>query len=436
MSIVIAILALGLLVLIHEGGHFLAARLCKVSVLKFSIGFGPKIFSFVKNGTEYALSLIPLGGYVKMKGDEPEDSDEEQDTFNSKTWYQRAFIALAGPLANLIFAFLLFIFALLVGKTYKDFTPEIYQAKGVYSQFLRTEDKILEVNEQKVVTWTDIFKYTIENQENTFNISNNEENRTEIIKTTTLQDFYNNLLPVSSTVIGEVSSGLPAWKAGLKEGDKILKIQEIDVNTWNEVRDLIVKADSEISLLIERDDKQLNVRVLPEENPLELGSYIIGISQELPLEIHEKSNLVDAIKYGSINTVGFVGMNYYALYKLVKNPRMFKNSIGGPVMVFSMTKESSEKGFADTLNFIAAISLLLMIMNLLPVPILDGGHIAFCLIEGIMRRKVSFKVQQYAQQVGFVLLMVLMLYAFANDFTKLASRAHSIKGMNEEVSSD
>jgi len=427
LSIVIAVIALGLLVLIHEGGHFLAARLCKVAVLKFSIGFGPKLFSFFKHGTEFTISLIPLGGYVKMKGDDPdlEKQEGEPDEYYAKKWYQRAFIVFAGPFANLIFALILFIFASGISRTYRDYYPIIHEAKAPFDAYFQQNDQVKSVNSSEVKSWSDIFRYTNINENNEYSVINDAEERQISIAPKDMQDFYNGLSPITNTVIGEVSPGLPAWKAGLKKGDKILEIQGKTVSTWYEVRDFIKEENSEIELLIERDKKTLKVKLLPEENPLQEGNFIVGISQELPLEVIEKNSVPEAIKYGSISTANFVAMNYYAIYKLFKNPKAFKNSIGGPVMVFSMTKESSEKGLAETLNFIAAISILLMIMNLLPIPVLDGGHILFCFIEGIMQKRVSMKIQMYAQQAGFFLLMLLMVYAFANDFSKLANRAHS-----------
>ncbi len=411
----------------------MAARICKVNVLKFSIGFGPRIFSFIRGNTEYVLSLIPLGGYVKMKGENPDQNEikGDQDEFNSKKWYQRAFIAFAGPFANLVLALILFVIALLIGKTYSDFAPVIDQVKAPFTRDFQPNDHVLAVNQQPIQSWTDIFKNIKVKENNLIHVKNDSLSRNVTVRIDNLQTFYNNILPKTSTVIGEVSSGLPAWKAGLKTGDKILTIDGDSVLDWYEIRDHIKDAKNEVLINIQRGDKTLPIRLIPEVNPLEPESKIVGITQALPVQIKERSTLPEAVKYGSIATVNFVAMNYYGLYKLAKNPGAFKSSIGGPVMVFSMTRESSEKGIADTLNFIAAISILLMIMNLLPIPVLDGGHIMFCLFEGISGKAVSIKVQQYAQQLGFVLLMMLMIYAFTNDFTKLIKKTQSEKSNQE-----
>lgn len=436
MSIIIAIVALGILVLIHEGGHFLAARLCKVKILKFSIGFGPRLYSFTKGDTEYAISLIPLGGYVKMKGENPDEKEinGDSDEFTSKKWYQRAFIAFAGPFANLVFAFLLFTASFLIGKNYNDQYPILDKALSPYENVFKKKDTFVKVNQTIINTWSDIFKGVKENKTNTFIIKDSlNSTKTINVKVASLVDFYNAIQPITSTKIGEVSSGMPAWKAGLQSGDIITKIDGKQVIDWLQIREMIKSSTKDSVLLtIKRGNSYFEKTLKPDINPLDKNAKIIGITQDLPLKIYERSNFIESLKLGSITTVNFTALNYLALYKLFENPQALKSSVGGPVMVFSMTKESSEKGFSDTLNFIAAISILLMIMNLLPIPILDGGHILFCFIEGLFRKAVPIKIQAYAQQVGFLLLMLLMVYAFTNDFSRLASRSHSLKS-NQEV---
>lgn len=435
MNIIIALVSLGILVLVHEGGHLFAAKLCKVKVLKFSIGFGPKLFSFYYKDTEYAISLIPLGGFVKMKGENPEETEitGESDEFNSKTWYQRAFIAFAGPFANLLFALFIFVLITLIGKTYYDQYPVIDYAEAHYNQTFHNNDRIVEVNNNKIVSWTDIFKYTIENKMNTFKIENDSTTRTSSVFIDSLGIFYQKMFPKTTTRIGEVSSGLPAWKAGLKTGDIIIKIDNDSVFTWYDIRDNIKNSTKEeIDLLILRNNQYLNIKVKPENSPLEENARIVGISQDLPLKITEKYNLMESLKIGSYTTMNFVALNYYGLYRLIKQPETIKSSIGGPVMIFSMSKESNEKGLSSSLSFIAAISILLMIMNLLPIPILDGGHIFFCLIEGIFKKPIPINFQRIAQQIGFMILMALMLYAFASDFSRLFTRNVSLKN-NQKI---
>lgn len=444
MSIVIAILIFGVLVLIHEGGHFLAARWCRVRIDKFSIGFGPKLFGFKKGETEYVVSLIPLGGYVKMRGENPDEKSEEEDSFSQKKWYQRAFIAFAGPFANLLFAFILFILSYTLGKTYYDLEPVFEKATGQYANFIHQNDKILEINQKPVRGFTEMFAYIKENQVNEFKISNQEPygcviyNRTEKIKISTKADFYNHLVPLSGTIIGDVSSGLPAWKAGLQRLDQILKINGKEIYKWTEVRETIQNLkDTKVNLTIKRNDHVFDRIVQLENNPLEEKQVkIIGITQYLPVMIDENNTFWESVKLGSVTTLSFTAFNYIALFKVFQSPESLKSSIGGPVMVFSMTKETAEKGFSDTINFMAAISILLMIMNLLPIPILDGGHILFCLIEGVFKKEVPLRIQQNLQQVGFLILISLMLFAFYNDFSKMASRSISLRENKKIINSN
>ena len=156
------------------------------------------------------------------------------------------------------------------------------------------------------------------------------------------------------------------------------------------------------------------------------SNKIIGITQKLPVKIEEKYSLFESLKYGSITTISFVALNYVTLYKLISKPSSLKANLGGPVMIYAMSKESAKKGLDSILAFIAAISIILMIMNLLPIPVLDGGHIFFCFIEGIFKKPLTLKTQLVLQRIGLYILLFLMLFAFFNDFYRLFSRNVSL----------
>ena len=430
MNILLTIVSLGLLVFIHELGHFLTARYFGVKIETFSIGFGPKLFSFKKKDTTYAISLIPLGGFVKMKGENPDEEENrlEDDSFAAKKWWQRALIAFAGPVFNLFLAFIFIVLSFLIGRTYQDFNPVIGSVVEPYTEYFEVGDTVLMVNDKKIRAYTEIFQEVKENQNNHFVIMRNDLMQEISIDITKLVDFYNSMNPVSSNIVGEVNPGMPAWKAGIKTGDRILMVDNQETNDWLQVRNSIINSKNEtISLKIERDDKIFDINLIPDINPLsEEKQKIIGISQHMNLSFHEKYNLTDSVKFGTITTASFVYLNYKSLYLLVKNPAAFKNSIGGPVMVFSMTAQSSKKGFSDLILFISAISILLMIMNLLPIPVLDGGHILFCIIEGIIKKPVPLKIQIVLQQFGFLVLISLMFFAFYSDFNRLFQRHSSM----------
>ena len=241
------------------------------------------------------------------------------------------------------------------------------------------------------------------------------------------------ILPYVPAVIGEVAPGMAAYKAGLMDNDEILSVDGKEVNNWYEMRTAITTNENElITLKIKRGDDIFEKSLAPEENILD-NNRIIGITQYMPVKYIEKYSLLESVKYGTIGTINFVYLNYAMLYKLIANPSAIKSNLGGPVMIYAMSAQTADKGLDSILSFIAAISLILMIMNLLPIPILDGGHIFFCFIEGIRKKPLSIKIQIVLQNVGLFILMFLMVFAFWNDFSRLFSRSSSIKENNIQI---
>ncbi|HCX72353.1 MAG TPA: RIP metalloprotease RseP, partial [Candidatus Cloacimonas sp.] len=333
-------------------------------------------------------------------------------------------IAFSGPLANFIFALLLFIFTFAIGKTIEDQLPVI--GKVEQSTVFQVEDRILQVNGEQVQGWTDIIKYSQENQSNSFLIErdgNIQKINTAGIPTTF---WYQNVLPYAPAKIGEVSPGMPAYEAGLQEGDEIVAINGEPVSNWYDMRQKILEAAStSVDITINRNGHTFQKSITPEENILS-GEPIIGITQYLPVKFHEKYSLLESIRYGTLSTVNFTLLNYQALFKLIAQPSAIKDNLGGPVMIVSMSQQSAQKGWNSILTFIAAISLVLMIMNLLPIPILDGGHIMFCLIEAIKGSPLTIGTQMALQKIGLFLLLMLMFFAFFNDFSRIFKRSASL----------
>ena len=414
-NIIGAIVALGILITVHELGHFIAARIFGVEAEKFSIGFGPPLISFTKGKTNFRISLIPLGGYLKMKGENPDEETDTEGSFKSKKWWQRAIIAFAGPFANFLFAIFIFIVSFTIGRSYDDHPPVIGKINSDISYNLQVNDRILALNEQEIISWNDLVKYTKEDEFNFIEIERDHKNifveSSEIIPKTWLSD----ILPYVPAVIGEVAPGMPAYQAGLMEMDEILAVDGVEIENWYEMRELIINSvNDEVNLKIKRNNQVFEKSISLGKNLFD-DNKIIGITQYLPLKIHEKYSFLESLQYGSISTVSFVVLNYIALYKLLTKPSLFKESISGPVMIFTMSQQSVKRGWGTILSFVAAISLILMIMNLLPIPILDGGQIFFCFIEGIFRKPLSIKVQMVLQNIGLFMLMFLMVFAFFND---------------------
>ncbi|KAA0257751.1 RIP metalloprotease RseP [Deferribacter autotrophicus] len=352
MGIISAILVFGVLVFIHEFGHFIFAKLFGVKVLRFSIGFGPVIFAKKWGETEYALSLIPLGGYVKMYGENLEEGIDESDrdrAFLEKPVWHRFFIVFAGPLFNYLLA--IFVFALLFVAGVNEFLP----------------------------------------------------------------------------VVGEVKKDMPAYSAGIKTGDKILEIDGRPIKYWDEMSQYIKgKAGEKIVLKIERDGKILNIEVVPKKTVVK---NIFGEDKEVGLvgivpkgdTVLVRYNPVKAIILGLEKTNEITKLTLVGIVKIIQKVVPADN-IGGPIMIFQMAKQTAETGVASLLAFMAVISINLAILNLLPIPVLDGGHLFFYIIEIIRGRPVSVRVREIAQYIGLALLIALMFFAFYNDISRIVSK--------------
>ncbi len=422
-TIIVALVVLGLLVAVHEGGHFLAARLCGIPVEKFSIGFGKPIFKITKGGVEYSLSWIPLGGYVKMKGDNIDQAGNDPDGFLNSPWWKRAIIAFAGPFTNLIFALLILIVSFMFTQKITDHSPIIDQVNPPLSAYFEPGDKIVEINGNNVKGWFSGLDMLKDGQNNSLLIERNGKKHEVTIPEVKLANWadYSIIRPQILPIIGQVMPKSPAYNAGIKSGDRILSVDGAEVNNWYEMNSEISKNDESVELKIARDSdiltKQLRKMELPNDD-----RKLIGVTQYFPIKYEENLSFSQAIISGVATTTSIVGMHYVSLYQIIRKPKSLKNSIGGPVMIFSTGRDYIKQGVARGLQFVAFLNIVLMVMNLLPIPVLDGGHIMFSFIEGIRGKKLSLKTQLVLQQLGIFFLLSLMIYAFYSDFSGLFSR--------------
>jgi regulator of sigma E protease len=311
--------------------------------------------------------------------------------------------------------------------------PVIGKVDANYAEFVQEKDTILQVNDEDVEGWTQIIQFTKSGEENTFLV---ERDNNQILITNNEvkpETWVTEILPYVPAIIGEVAPGMAAYKAGLMDNDEVLSIDGKPVLDWFDMRDMITSAENEsITLKIKRGDDIFEKSIAPEENILD-NNRIIGITQYMPVKYIERYNIFESIKYGTLGTIRFVYLNYAMLYKLIVNPSEIKNNLGGPVMIYAMSAQTADKGLDSILSFIAAISLILMIMNLLPIPILDGGHIFFCFIEGIRKKPLSLNIQIVLQNIGLFILVFLMIFAFWNDFSRLFSRSNSMKEHKAQI---
>jgi regulator of sigma E protease len=348
MGIIAAILVFGLLIFFHELGHFIVAKLKKVYVERFSIGFGPVIYSRKIGETEYALSLLPLGGYVKMHGEDPKEvvNDAMRDkSFSNKPLLARVQIVSAGPIFNFLLAILLFYIVFMIG------------------------------------------------------------------------------IPKLLPVIGEIQKDMPAYGL-LQEGDRIVAINGIKIAYWDDMSDFIKKnADSELELDIERAGKRITVKITPSlsETPNIFGEKtkvgLIGVAPKGEIQT-VRYNPIKSIYLAVTRTYDVTKLTVIGIIKLIQRV-VPANNIGGPIMIFQMARDTARAGLNSLLVFTAVISINLAILNLFPIPVLDGGHLLFYLIEAITRRPVSIRTREISQMIGLALILALTIFAFYNDIIRI-----------------
>lgn len=431
LNTLLMLIALGLMICIHELGHFLVARACGVGIEKFSIGFGKPIISFTRGDTEYRIAWIPLGGYVKMVGENPDDEEDglaKRLSFRQKAWWKKALIAFSGPFANLLFAALLFIAAFMVPQIQEDFSPVIQKAEGIWSEVFMPADSIAVVNDTQVKGYYQFLSELSPTKSNNIILYRNGNKQTISIQAAEVDSLIKSLTPQVSAEIGEVFSGLPAWRGGLKAGDIVLAVDSVHVSDWYDMRNRIINSNKEsVNLLVKRGEQVLSRSIALEMNIAMGKQRMIGIGQAMPVKSRIKHPPLKAVEYGAKSTVGFVAANYVGLFKLVRQPKQLQNNLGGPVMMASISQQAGKKGISYLLVVFASISLALMIMNLLPIPVLDGGHILFAFLEGIFKKPVPLHIQAMLQRIGFAMLLLLMLFAFYSDISKLMLRIFALR---------
>ncbi len=350
-TILSTVIVLGILVFAHELGHFLLAKKLGVGVLTFSLGFGPKLVGRKFGETQYQISAVPLGGFVKLIGENPEEEVKEEDrhrSFSAAPIWKRALIISAGPFFNFFLAVVLFSAINLFG------------------------------------------------------------------------------IPYLSTRIGEVSPGFPAERAGLKKGDLVLSVDEKEVSKWDDLSKMIRDSKGkELSIKIKRNGDILDIKTTPQafkdKNLFgeEFDAYRIGIvnSQEV---LVEKVNPVIALGKGFSQTWQWVKLTVVSIVKMIQRVIPAK-TIGGPILIAQLAGEQARRGLMSLVLFIAILSINLGVINLFPIPVLDGGHFLFLGLEAILRKPVSIKKMEIAQQIGLILIILLMIYAFYNDLIRIFS---------------
>lgn len=350
-NIIAVIILLGILIFVHELGHFLAARCLGVGILKFSLGFGPRLVGRKIGETEYMISAVPLGGYVKLLGESEGDKvapEEETRSFLKQPVIKRIGIVAAGPFFNFLFAVFAFSLIYMIG------------------------------------------------------------------------------IPTLTSVIGGVQQGSVAEKAGLRENDKIIAMSGKEIATWGEIAESITKSDGrEIILRISRGTETKEVRIIPQLTKSknifgeDVDAYKIGVLSSQST-VTRRLRPIPALWEGVQQTWMMTELTILSVVKLIEGV-ISPSTLGGPILIAQMAGAQVKKGILPFIFFMAILSVNLGVLNLLPVPVLDGGHLFFYVLELITRREISIRWREWAQQIGFVLLILLMLFVFYNDIMRIFS---------------
>lgn len=415
--VAIAVIALGTLILVHEYGHFIVARMTGIRVEKFSIGFGRKIVSWKKGDTDYMLSWIPLGGYVKFYGDDPEEEGiDEKEAFLSQAVWKRLAIVAAGPVFNVVLAVLILSAVGLIGAPTPTRTVGFIDEKGpAYAGGLREGDEIDAINGAMITEWKEMNDALNKNMSAPLTLDVTRKTGEKAIISFTPKQVGRigvNFDPAKEKpIIAMPQEGKPAKKAGVMIGDTILAIDGKKIVTRKDVIAIVSEAAGKtIAIEILRDSgERFTINVTPEPRPyLGFESNIIKV----------KHGPFDAVSYGMAETVKMVKLTIYSINLLISR-EVSHHQIAGPIGIMQMAGTFAKEGLTSLLWFVALISVNLGILNLLPIPILDGGHIIFFSIEALLGRPVKMKIQEFAQHVGLVLLLSLMALAFYNDIMRL-----------------
>ena len=447
-TLLATVVALGLLVTIHEYGHFWVARRCGVKVLRFSIGFGPALYSWHdRRGTEFVIAGIPLGGYVKMldEREAPVPAEELDQAFNRKTVKQRIAIVAAGPVANFLLAIVAFWLIAVVGiTTVAPVTGPVEPGSIAARAGLGAGLEILQVDGTRTPTWHDVNLQLIRRLGETgqLQILAREGEGTPQSYTLHLNDWLrgadqpdpmtalglSSWRPVIAPVIDQISPGGAAERAGLQAGDLIVAMDGEPVADWlgEVVPRIQSSAGQPLELTLQREGRPMQLTLTPdarEQNGTEVGFIGAGIAAfEWPEHMMRSIdyNPLAAIPVAVIKTWDMTVLTLDSLKKMITGLVSAKN-LSGPITIAKVAGASAKSGLESFLSFIAYLSISLGVLNLLPIPVLDGGHLVYYVAEWIRGKPLSERIQGWGLQIGLTLIVGVMLFAIYNDISRLGN---------------
>ncbi len=440
-SLLFFIIALGVLVVIHEWGHYRVARFCGVKVLRFSVGFGKPLWRRLgKNGTEFVVAALPLGGYVKML-DERETEVAPQDqsqAFNRQSLSKRNAIIAAGPAANFIFAILAYWLILVIGVPgLKPVIADITNDSPASVAGILPGDEIIEVSNQKTPTWQTVYRQLLLSSPGAESVDvtltrNGMQQQVSIALPEKLGEQQSDIMmllgvqpqrPTLPAVLSEIEPDSPAARAGLQSGDQLISADGEKLDDWQSWVSLIQShAGETMSVRYQREDEIYRTELTPitaDDGKGRIGAGVDTSSASLP------ANMQSELKYGPVaaipaavgQTWQFSAATVKSLWGMLTGTVSTKN-LGGPVSIAQFAGSSASQGMVAFLSFLAMISISLGILNLLPVPVLDGGHLLMNAIEWVKGEPLSEITQQRFTQIGMVLVLTLMFFALWNDLLR------------------
>lgn len=447
-TFIVFVVALSILVFVHEWGHFIVAKKSGVRVDIFSIGFGPKIFGFTWGGTEYRIAPFPFGGFVKIYGQDPleeaegdvvkaEEIARDPQSFHSKPLYKKLAVVFAGPIMNLILCFVIMPLAFMVGRM----QPKILDEKPVVIDVtrgspaeqvgLKKGDLILSLNQNQLPTWKDLITQVslypeetvalkivrdgVEQDKNVFLIKNKNLKQTAGYLGIEPFEFYGN-----EPVIDSVRPGSAAEKAGILAGDKFIAIEGKPIQYWTEITQAIQNSNGKaLQITVERKATQVQLVATAELDEAS-KTWLLGMTKHVNPDDYAKKKygFVDSVRLGFAEAGKLLSLTFDILKRLF-SAKLSLNTLGGPLQIAQATSAAAKSGLGEFIYLLAFLSVQLGIMNLLPVPVLDGGHVVFMLIEGVRGKPLSPKVRAISMQVGLFMLLGLMLFVTFNDVQNL-----------------
>jgi len=426
----IAFIFLGIIIVIHELGHFIVAKLFKIKVETFSVGFGPRLFGFKYGDTDYRISGFPLGGYVKMAGENPgETVTGATNEFMSKPKWQRFLVAAAGPTMNILLALGLLTILFMRGTEVAEFAEgeaiigSVEANSAAEKAGIQPGDRIVSIAGKNQPNWEEVEARVMTNAEQTITLVVNRsgkivETQLTPVKRGQNEAGHSGMLPEYrvTNIIGKVIPEMPAAVAGLKPGDEIIAVNGIDLKaTGKKVSEIIQDlSESQFPLTVLRNGEKKDFSVTPE---LQQGRRMIGVNFTIPTII-VKEGFSGALARSIDKNYEYGTLIFQVLGKLVKREVSMK-SVDGPIMIMKQTTEFYHLGLGPLLQLMAMISLNLGLMNLLPIPILDGGVMLLLFVESVMGQDLSVAFKERIVQVSFVFLLTFMVFVLYNDGVKM-----------------